>query len=133
MVLPSGRLASRYIALSGFIFLLLLSFYHIHNKRDFEAWPAVDDQTFDEQESESWPISGEQPVDNSLNDTPDDPDVPPTPPSTPAASRPTRPKIDWNQRAELVKDAFLHAYRGYEKYALPRDELKPVTVTATDK
>ncbi|KAF9529051.1 glycoside hydrolase family 47 protein [Crepidotus variabilis] len=30
-------------------------------------------------------------------------------------------------RAEKVKEAFVHAYHGYEKYAMPNDELRPVT------
>ncbi|EDR14049.1 glycoside hydrolase family 47 protein [Laccaria bicolor S238N-H82] len=33
----------------------------------------------------------------------------------------------WNERAEQVKQAFVHAYHGYERYALPNDELKPIT------
>jgi hypothetical protein len=34
---------------------------------------------------------------------------------------------EWTSRAERVKQAFLHSYHGYEKYALPKDELRPVT------
>ena len=33
----------------------------------------------------------------------------------------------WETRAKEVKDAFLHAYHGYEKYAAPSDELLPVS------
>ncbi|KAF5355355.1 hypothetical protein D9758_006099 [Tetrapyrgos nigripes] len=33
----------------------------------------------------------------------------------------------WAERANQVKLAFLHAYHGYERYALPHDELKPLT------
>lgn len=39
----------------------------------------------------------------------------------------------WNARAEQVKEAFLHAYRGYQQYAAPYDELLPVTNTAVNK
>ncbi|KAH7930222.1 glycoside hydrolase family 47 protein [Leucogyrophana mollusca] len=33
----------------------------------------------------------------------------------------------WSDRALQVKNAFLHAYHGYERYAFPHDELKPLT------
>lgn len=38
----------------------------------------------------------------------------------------------WNARAEQVKEAFLHAYRGYQQYAAPSDELLPITNTAVN-
>ncbi|KAF7308236.1 alpha-1,2-Mannosidase [Mycena chlorophos] len=34
---------------------------------------------------------------------------------------------EWERRAELVKAAFVHAYSGYEKFAAPHDELRPLT------
>ncbi|KAJ3501629.1 hypothetical protein NMY22_g18861 [Coprinellus aureogranulatus] len=34
---------------------------------------------------------------------------------------------EWESRAERVKEAFKHAYHGYEKYAMPKDELRPIT------
>ncbi|KAH8116460.1 seven-hairpin glycosidase [Phellopilus nigrolimitatus] len=34
---------------------------------------------------------------------------------------------DWPARAEKVKEAFLHAYHGYEEHASPADELLPLT------
>ncbi|KAJ3527859.1 hypothetical protein NM688_g8069 [Phlebia brevispora] len=37
------------------------------------------------------------------------------------------PHTIWNTRAEQVKQAFLHAYRGYNEYAASHDELMPVT------
>ncbi|KAI0734035.1 glycoside hydrolase [Fomitopsis betulina] len=37
------------------------------------------------------------------------------------------PPLAWKQRAEAVKDAFRHAYAGYERHAKPHDELKPLT------
>ena len=39
---------------------------------------------------------------------------------------------EWTSRAERVKQAFLHSYHGYEKYALPQDELRPVTNEGMD-
>lgn len=42
-------------------------------------------------------------------------------------------KVDWNARAELVKGAFLHAYHGYEEYAVPKDELLPLTNKSVNK
>jgi mannosyl-oligosaccharide alpha-1,2-mannosidase len=45
-----------------------------------------------------------------------------TSPNTP----PSEPELDstkiWAERAEQVRKAFLHCYRGYEKYAFPHDE-----------
>lgn len=49
----------------------------------------------------------------------------PIPPSAPFHEKPT-PEI-WHSRAQEVKDAFAHAYRGYEAYAFPNDELLPIT------
>ncbi|EGO22334.1 glycoside hydrolase family 47 protein [Serpula lacrymans var. lacrymans S7.9] len=40
---------------------------------------------------------------------------------------PPEPPEIWAERAVQVKKAFLHAYHGYERYAAPWDELKPVT------
>lgn len=33
----------------------------------------------------------------------------------------------WDDRAAKVRDAFVHAYRGYMQYAAPNDELKPLS------
>ncbi|KAI0343002.1 seven-hairpin glycosidase [Trametopsis cervina] len=43
-----------------------------------------------------------------------------------ALDEPDRPP-NWPQRADEVKQAFLHAYHAYEKYALPKDHLLPVS------
>jgi Glycosyl hydrolase family 47. len=37
------------------------------------------------------------------------------------------PSLVWKERAERVRQAFAHAYHGYEQYAMPRDELRPIT------
>ena len=50
-----------------------------------------------------------------------------------APAKPAGPQIDWKARAEAVKEAFLHAYHGYEKYAMPADELKPLTNSSVNK
>jgi hypothetical protein len=39
----------------------------------------------------------------------------------------------WPTRANAVRDAFKHAYRGYERYAAPADELLPLSEQPTDK
>jgi len=40
----------------------------------------------------------------------------------------------WAKRGKSVKEAFLHAYGGYEKYApFPHDELLPLTNGSTNK
>ena len=39
----------------------------------------------------------------------------------------------WAERAILVKEAFQHAYHGYEQYAFPHDELLPVSNGSIDK
>lgn len=41
------------------------------------------------------------------------------------------PKV-WEQRAERVKQAFIHAYNGYEQYASPSDELRPLSNSASN-
>ncbi|KAJ7250458.1 glycoside hydrolase family 47 protein [Mycena haematopus] len=38
----------------------------------------------------------------------------------------------WNQRAELVKNTFRHAYHGYEQIAAPHDELSPLSSGVSD-
>lgn len=45
---------------------------------------------------------------------------------------PATPEI-WADRAAQVKNAFLHAYHGYERYAFPHDELRPISNTSIDK
>lgn len=37
------------------------------------------------------------------------------------------PIENWNSKADEVKEAFAHAYSGYETYAFPADELLPLT------
>lgn len=39
----------------------------------------------------------------------------------------------WEERAEQVRRAFIHAYHGYERYAAPSDELKPKSNGKVDK
>jgi hypothetical protein len=46
-------------------------------------------------------------------------------------SPPTHPEV-WAERAVHVKKAFIHAYRGYELYAAPHDELRPISNRASD-
>ncbi|KAJ7034530.1 glycoside hydrolase family 47 protein [Mycena alexandri] len=38
----------------------------------------------------------------------------------------------WGARAQAVREAFVHAYTGYQKYGLPHDEVKPMTGEAVD-
>ncbi|KAF9561220.1 glycoside hydrolase family 47 protein [Agrocybe pediades] len=40
--------------------------------------------------------------------------------------------LSWGEKAQKVKEAFLHAYHGYEKYAAPGDELKPLADSRID-
>ena len=39
----------------------------------------------------------------------------------------------WASRAEQVREAFLHAYHGYERYAFPHDELRPISNSSSDR
>lgn len=39
----------------------------------------------------------------------------------------------WEERQQRVKKAFVHAYHGYEKYAAPMDELKPLSNMGLNK
>ena len=41
--------------------------------------------------------------------------------------------VDWTARATAVKQAFAHAYHGYETYAFPEDELLPLTNSSETK
>ena len=41
------------------------------------------------------------------------------------------PKV-WEQRAERVKQAFIHAYSGYEQHASSHDELRPLSNSTSD-
>ncbi|PCH44101.1 glycoside hydrolase family 47 protein [Wolfiporia cocos MD-104 SS10] len=43
----------------------------------------------------------------------------------------TPPEV-WKARAEQVKQAFRHAYGGYERHAIPHDELRPLTNLTKD-
>ena len=45
---------------------------------------------------------------------------------------PETPEI-WASRAAQVKEAFRHAYHGYEQHAFPHDELMPVSNQSSDK
>lgn len=45
---------------------------------------------------------------------------------------PESPEI-WADRAAQVKNAFAHAYHGYERYAFPHDELRPLSNRSIDK
>ena len=39
----------------------------------------------------------------------------------------------WAERAERIKEAFLHAYHGYEQHASPKDELLPLSNGSVNK
>jgi len=59
------------------------------------------------------------------------------PPPTPGSaslkeSRLSPEDAKWHPLAEEVKDAFVHAWRGYRQYAWGRDELQPVSKTGKD-
>ena len=43
------------------------------------------------------------------------------------------PHVNWDARANAVKEAFVHAYHGYETHAFPEDELLPLTNTSAMK
>jgi hypothetical protein len=50
-----------------------------------------------------------------------------------SSGRPTQTAGLWEERQQRVKKAFVHAYHGYEKYAAPMDELKPVSNVGLNK
>lgn len=67
---------------------------------------------------------------------PPPPPPPPGPPSLLDTSREDYLKHAqplWDARAERVKNAFVHAYDAYEKYAFPMDELLPITRKGKNK
>lgn len=59
---------------------------------------------------------------------------PPPPPPPPPESPPPSPTLQpWPDRANAVKDAFLHAYNGYKTHAFSHDELLPLSHRYVDK
>jgi hypothetical protein len=60
-----------------------------------------------------------------LLDSSDNRRLPNIQPPMPQMDRP--PPTVWPERAAEVRDAFRHAYSGYQKYASMYDELLPVT------
>jgi len=46
---------------------------------------------------------------------------------------PTQTAEPWKERQQRVKKAFVHAYHGYEKFASPMDELKPLSNVGLNK
>ena len=55
----------------------------------------------------------------------------------PARLRPSDPQGEstaiWDERAEAVKQAFIHAYHGYEKHAFGKDEIRPLSKNTVNK
>lgn len=47
--------------------------------------------------------------------------------------RPDAPTSIWSTRADKVREAFLHAYAGYKRYAPDHDELLPLTNKGVNK
>ncbi|KAL8730430.1 MAG: hypothetical protein Q9166_004068 [cf. Caloplaca sp. 2 TL-2023] len=45
----------------------------------------------------------------------------------PWLSKPVGPKVDWNERREKIKDAFMLSWDGYEKYAWGHDQYHPTS------
>lgn len=43
------------------------------------------------------------------------------------------PSNAWDARAVQVKQAFVHAYNGYERHSAPHDELSPLSNKTIDK
>ncbi|KAI0675913.1 seven-hairpin glycosidase [Trametes maxima] len=56
------------------------------------------------------------------------------PPHPPPGGPPPRlrPASKWNKRADAVRDAFRHAYKGYQEHADAHDELLPVSKSFVD-
>lgn len=50
-----------------------------------------------------------------------------------SSGRPTQTTELWEERQQKVKQAFVHAYHGYETYAAPMDELKPLSHMGLNK
>lgn len=46
---------------------------------------------------------------------------------------PPGPPTIWSRRADAVREAFVYAYEGYRVYAMPHDELKPMSGKSVDK
>lgn len=107
-----GRLSYRHVAVVFVAIFLLLTFYHVY---DTNPYPHLPSRLANSEVAVEVP---EVPLSPSLGSL-----IPTTQP----------PSQEWSQRAEKVKQAFLHAYRNYETYASPHDELLPVTAKHVDK
>ena len=103
----SRRITFRHIAIVAFSFLLLFTIYSFSSLGN--PRPGI----LDEYGDRGRPRPPHAPR-------------PPAPPTDDDAKG-TSPKTEWAQRAQAVKEAFLYAYRGYERYAAPHDELLPVS------
>jgi hypothetical protein len=57
------------------------------------------------------------------------------PPTLNEQVQPTPPheRIIWEQRKEIIREAFQHAYTGYERFAFGDDELRPLTNGSKNK
>lgn len=108
----SRRITFRHIAIIAFSSILLFTFY------TFADWPSSRPSMLDDNGSQR-PLPPHAPR-------------PPRPPAN-QDSKTSQPNSEWAQRAQEVKEAFLYAYRGYEKYAAPHDELLPVNGSYIDK
>ncbi|KAI0046482.1 glycoside hydrolase family 47 protein [Auriscalpium vulgare] len=83
------------------------------------------------------PAPSEEPVVAPLPEPAAAPEAPlplptPSPPVFTPPSIITSGNLLWTHAAQAVRDAFLHAYHGYEKYAAPHDELLPLTNMSID-
>ncbi|KAI0690315.1 glycoside hydrolase [Cytidiella melzeri] len=117
----SRHASYRHVGIVVLVSALLLTFYHFSGRRNSTT------TLFDESSHSERPLPPPQP--------------PPLPPHAPPPRPPPTatedtvsivPKVEWARRAHLVKEAFLHAYHGYETYAAPHDELLPVTGGSVD-
>ena len=112
-MLASGRLTSRHIILSGLVLCLLLTLYYLSDKHGRPSWRPAEELPIGPDV-----IVGSGDLKSSL--------IVPTPSEAPAASspapvppKPTRPKTNWNERAERVKEAFAMSKK---LFALPDED-----------
>ncbi|KIJ34708.1 glycoside hydrolase family 47 protein, partial [Sphaerobolus stellatus SS14] len=127
-VIPARVRGLFFIVTGGIVFLLLLFYNDVHFMRSsFRFYNIPEDfDRLDHPPRPQYPPFHPPPV------TVDEHDYPrPTPDSSPDFEDDPYPSSAndlWDSRAESVKEAFLHAYNGYKKYApFPADELLPLT------
>ncbi|CDO68395.1 Glycoside Hydrolase Family 47 protein [Trametes cinnabarina] len=126
MDLLRSKRAYRFIPIGAAITFLLWAFAHFGSQEHPLNHPQNVDRFFPVHSYPPPPKHGDVPPPHPASGPPPPHQWPPHPPPL------EQPSSKWSERAEAVRGAFLHAYRGYTQYAGSHDELRPVSNTFVD-